>query len=319
MKRRIGFVALCMAISSMLLACQDEAKSAATQRASVQASGEAQGRVQAAHAQELPLPSEKEPLRLVLAQLQQRAAAGDAPAACRLGAEYQYCGSVQQEVESMAQAKKAAGERSAFLNTLAAHLDAKVAHCSGVDLPSPSQRVAYWRQAAMRGHVPSIVHYASGRAFGLNETLELLPELAIYREQAPRLIQQAAQAGSADAILVLARAYSPRRIDFGGSLLAQLIKPDAKQALIYLYLARAAVTGQDPDSKAQLVDIDREIAAHKALLSEHAQAEALQDAERRKAEWRPAFNDMPVRGNVLTTPALMPDLEGCGVDRYIGG
>lgn len=278
----------------------------------------------------LTLPPENAPLRSVEAQLKQRAANGDAGAACRLAVEYDYCSSLSKQMSSVNAALltmensagadgDAPGEDNSpeILNALLRELKAKEKHCSGVSLPTSNQRLKYWREAASAGNVAAMIHYSTGRAFSTQNLLQNLSELGLYKELAPELIQKAARAGSVDAILALARAHSPIEREYGFDFLMQIVEADAKEALTFYYLARDAVRlGATRDTTVQLKDVDREISKITRILPAHDISDAAREANSRKAAWAPLTPDLQTRGYIFGNAAIMPDQGRCSSAEY---
>ncbi len=66
----------------------------------------------------------------------------------------------------------------------------------------------YWRSAALGGNVAAMRHYAVGNAFRMNDTLDNLDALRVYRSEAEAIAQRAVAAGDLITAMTLANAYS---------------------------------------------------------------------------------------------------------------
>lgn len=195
-----------------------------------------------------PLPPLDAPLHLIAAELAARAGAGDARAACRLAAEYEWCDALRSR-RAVAAARVArlpasgvAGspdkdaltrERQAAGAALAA-VDAQFAgHCADAPPLGAARRAGYWRQAALQGHPSALRHYAIGNAFRFHDILDALPELERYRREAGALALRAANAGDAAMIYALAMAHAEGSDSQHRPFLAQTLPPDAARALVW--------------------------------------------------------------------------------------
>lgn len=208
-------------------------------------------------AAQTPLPEDGTPLRLVYAGLRQRAGSGDARAACRLAAELEQCEHVRTQLaqfddqlafqQEQMDREPDPAQRARMQQGLGRftgrgqRLLAEAEQCDGVPPVSPVERANLWRAAALGGSLPALTQYAVGNAFRLRDTLELLPQLQIYRNEAEALALQAAQRGSVKATLALAAAYSPNRDTGRRTFLAQVVKPDPVRSLaLYLQAQRVS-------------------------------------------------------------------------------
>jgi len=207
---------------------------------------------------EAPLPDLATPLRDTWQGLKQRADAGDAGAACRLASELEFCDGIRQRLDSasamladpdvMTSLRGASDEdiaaRRRALTTGSERLLEQSRHCEGVPVFSPQDRVRYWRSAAHGGNVAAMRHYAVGNAFRMNDTLDNLDALRIYRGEAEAIAQRAVAAGDLITAMTLAASYSPHRRGNRRYLLAQSVQPDAGRALaLYLYVQQRAQAG----------------------------------------------------------------------------
>lgn len=212
--------------------------------------------VQDANATGAPLPGVGVPLRLIADDLRRRALAGDARAACRLAAEHDYCEQLRTTAGVAATTVRRLDSGSANQNQIQAlelarhRLDSatrELAHCDGAPGVSLRERIGYWRQAAIAGHVPALRHYATGAVFRFDGFLDVLPQLEVYRNEAEGLARRAAMAGDEGTMLALAHAYTPERTGIGGSLLEQAVRPDPRAALSwYLVLAKRPGREESP-------------------------------------------------------------------------
>ncbi|MBS7456517.1 hypothetical protein [Coralloluteibacterium stylophorae] len=278
-----------------------------------------------------PLPPLDAPFDAVRAQLERRAARGDAAAACRLATEYQACenlryrmSAVDERIRSQGDAiasiadadqrERAMRELAAFGEIAGDNLLREAAHCDGVPAIEPARKIDYWRQAALGGNVAAMVQYANGNAFRHRETLDTLQALVRYRGEAEAIARRAAQAGSAEALLVLANAYSGLLDTGSRSYLAQVVRPDRIEALALYRLAAERLVQQDRDSDPALASLIDDALAR---LDEDATPDMRADAERRLAERRRAWTP-PQPASSLPVRAIayggLPDMgpEGCG-------
>lgn len=248
-----------------------------------------------------PLPPLEMPLRLALQQLERRAAAGEPKAACRLAAELAYCERLRvdlaaaeqtiEQAQTEQQPRSAAAVESAevrshrtrWMEMTRARAEGvlrEAAHCEGVRTALPATIAHHWRAAALGGHVPSMTHYAVGNAFRIRDTLNNLPALAIYRQEAEAIARRAAAAGDVNAMAVLAAAYSPLNDDSHRTYLAQSVRPDVVESLsLYLQLRAGAPNAIDPRT--------RLIEAKIVQLSQIASPPQLAQAKSRAAQHRP--------------------------------
>ncbi len=198
---------------------------------------------------DMPLPGADTPLLQIHDALVQRAAAGDARAACRLAAEHERCESSRQQLRAV-DAQEAQVTRSLERQPAATELMQQratqarnrlrgrrdslapvLANCEAVPPLSPTERTRYWRQAAVAGHLPAMRHYASGSAFRLHELMDALPALQVYRREAEPIAVRAATHGDVASMYALALAYASFDDGRRRSFLAQSITPDLSRAL----------------------------------------------------------------------------------------
>ena len=192
------------------------------------------------------LPALDVPLRQSVGALRERAAQGDALAACRIAAEYEWCERVRQrrvvsarQVEMMRNApprssrNEATARRFEQATRFAAESDLEYRrHCEGAPVLGAAQRANYWRQAALQGHLPSMRHYANGNAFRFDDMLDALPELTRYRTEAESMAMRAADAGDTAMTYALAMGYAAGAESGRRSFLAQAVRPDEARALV---------------------------------------------------------------------------------------
>lgn len=212
-----------------------------------------------------PLPSMDTPLRLVLPELQRRAASEPA-AACRLAAEMEYCDGLRQRLagaennldnferqlermpQDTAQQRDQRKRMADSYQSMTDKLLTQSEHCANVPPISAEQRSAYWRRAALAGHPAAMRHYASGNAFRYPQLLDSLPGLATYRNEAESIARTAAQRGDARMLASLAYAYSPRRDNMRRNFLGQAIKPDPVESLSLFLQMRDALPPPSADA-----------------------------------------------------------------------
>nr|WP_298132180.1 hypothetical protein [uncultured Pseudoxanthomonas sp.] len=210
-----------------------------------------------------PLPPLDTPLREALPELRRRADAGEAGAACRLAAEMDQCDSVRQRLEQTANvltysanaaergpapSPEAEARRRAMREAMvkrSEQLLQESTHCEGVPAFAAGERVRYWRSAALGGSVPAMRHYAIGSPFRREDMLSNLEALRVYRQEAEKIALRAVEAGDFAVTMTLAGAYSPARRSEGGSLLNQVVQPDAAKAWALLEQAQSLM-GQAP-------------------------------------------------------------------------
>ena len=185
--------------------------------------------------------------REVTALLRKRIEAGDPQAACQLAREVEFCADAETTSQRMGMAaeriKAIEAEGAVVLNdvvqTMADLAKVRSEYCMGMPPVTPAETVNLWRQAALRGHLPSMLRYGTGRAFRHDRLLDTLDELKVYRRDGVEMTRRVAQSGNAEASLVLARAYAPRLTGPDLTpLLRQAVTPDAAQSLAYYLLAQ---------------------------------------------------------------------------------
>lgn len=172
----------------------------------------------AGEAQSEPLPPADTPLASIRDELATRARAGDARAACRLGAELMRCRNhrTQQAITDMFDASldhgrfEIGGDRA--IDTLATamernQLEAQV--CAGVDEQHIQEAIEFQRIAAQRGTTRMRLWYAARPAMDRERFLDQLDEWQRYRQLAPQYLQEALHAGDPLVIGVLTDVHKP--------------------------------------------------------------------------------------------------------------
>ncbi|MGD9582755.1 MAG: hypothetical protein AB7V26_03655 [Lysobacterales bacterium] len=241
----------------------------------------------------LPLPAPDAPLASFIDELRERADQGDARAACRLAAELRHCETVDvtlaqaqlrarqlQQMKSFQRPEPATEEQRKAFEASAkqradyeAGLEKQIAnalqateHCAAVPRASPREQVRYWRQAALAGHLPSMAMYASGNVFRMRNSLAHLPDLEVYRHEAPALAKRAALAGDNQSLIALAWAYGVHDDHMNPGLLAQAVTPDPGEALSLLLLAQRRLTTLPTVNARQITWLEQQISAARELL-----------------------------------------------------
>ncbi|WP_298576936.1 hypothetical protein [uncultured Luteimonas sp.] len=268
-----------------------------------------------------PLPPLDAPLRVVASELASRAARGDARAACRLAAEYEWCDALGR-ARSMAAARVAqlppleAGRRGPDLladqrQAAEVALDSAEGrfsqHCADAPPLHAARRVGYWRQAALRGHPAALRHYAIGNAFRFNDLLDALPELERYRREAGALALRSANAGDPAMMYALAMAHAEGSDGRYRPFLAQTLPPDAGRALVWFRRLQATPTVQRlPETHVVRLEIE----GYLSSLSRLVPPDELRRAEAALAGYRP-----PMDGSADQLPQLFPNGGLLDVDR----
>lgn len=214
-----------------------------------------------------PLPSLDSPLRLILPELQRRAA-NEPAAACRLAAEMEYCDnlrmrlagaennldSFERQLERMPQETQQQRDQRQRMaesyQSMTERLLTQSEHCAQVPPISPEQRAAYWRRAALAGVPAAMRHYASGNAFRYQDVLDNLPGLATYRSEAESIARAAAERGDARMLASLAFAYSPQRDGMRRNFLGQAVQTNPVESLAMFLQLRDSLPPQDAAANA---------------------------------------------------------------------
>lgn len=140
---------------------------------------------------------------------------------------------------------------------------------------------------ALGGSLPALTQYAVGNAFRVRDTLQVLPQLQVYRQEAEYLALQAAERGSLQAIIALAGAYSPSRDVGDQTYLAQVVSADPGKALALYLRARAALTAQGATKiqPLRLTFIGHSIETLRRQMDPAQIARAETQAERWRQQW----------------------------------
>lgn len=260
-----------------------------------------------------PLPPLEAPFDSVFADLSRRAKAGDAQAACRLAAEFDLCerrrqrlAQLQASIQAIASTptggsrgprtpdaqRRMQDRRQRMLADFGLQSDAllrDLEQCARVPPATPAQRTAWWRAAALGGHLPSLTQYAVGNGFRWREMLQNLPALQTYRVEAEALARRAAAAGDVQATLALAHAYASSNQDNARrSMLAQVVQPDDAEALaMYRRVAAQRAGDERPVAKTMLRSLERSIRTLQSDMTDAQQRDAAALAARFDREWQP--------------------------------
>lgn len=108
--------------------------------------------------------------------------------------------------------------------------------------------------------------YASGNVFRIRNSLTHLPDLEVYRHEAPALARRAALAGDNQSLMALAWAYGAHEVQMNPGLLKQTVKPDLGEALTLLLLAERRLQALPEKGAQQIAWMDGQIAAAKEQL-----------------------------------------------------
>lgn len=268
----------------------------------------------------VPLPPLETPFAQSIDTLIERSAHGDGVAGCRLAHGYQRCRELpmhrrtfeewlddtsalpldkstisNKTIESIAQTLEQGGKWIARLTT----------DCEGVEVPSPAEQVRLWRQAALNGNLASMKQYASGNAFRWNSLMGALPELALYRQEAPAMALELARQGDIEMVVALAVAYAPQPSGFR-SLLAQSVTPDAAMSLaLYNRLIAAIKAADEPQSQHLLMQAERAV-AHLSASLPRSELDRAQQIEEEQRHWIPPRN---AKQRPLSPDGVLGDIE----------
>ncbi len=242
---------------------------------------------------------------------------GDARATCQLATELDFCAGAQEDARRLRDAEDRIrkfhppSSWDATLTTLTEVFELRGQYCESAPEASPSERARHWRLAAQRGHLASVIHYASGNAFQANETLFLLDDLKIFQGEAAGMMKNAAANGSFQAAVMLARSYSPEPPPDAPRLLVQALNSrDAVQSLAYLLRAEQIATSR---SDIMPLDIAR-IRNETKFLRRAMSPDDVARAEQRFRELTAGSTASPAgKDQIDTTPYLpSPDTSSCG-------
>lgn len=253
-----------------------------------------------------PLPPLDAPLAAILPELERRAAAGDAAAACRIAADRATCGWLraqrehhlawaareQQKLEMASSGAspdvvaQAARRLNAEMSRREAQLEASESRCAGIEAPRPAQIAADWRRAAQLGSPSAMRYWASGQAIQPNGVLDALDELTAYRAGAPAMARQLVREGDLAMTLAMANATAPlssRTL----SLLGQAVDEDAALSLA---LYRRALLALENSSDGQAAELAAGVRGRIEVISGLMPPEQLAEAARRELDfggWAP--------------------------------
>lgn len=257
-----------------------------------------------------PLPSMNAPLAEILPELERRAAAGDAAAACRIAAERGSCGWLRAQREhhlawaageqrkfeqasanaSPAIVAQAARQLDAEMSRREAQLEASESRCAGIEAPRPAHVAADWRRAAQLGSPSAMRYWASGQAIQPNGVLDALDELAAYRAGAPAMARQLVRDGDLAMTLAMANATAPLS-SRTMSLLGQAVEEDAALSLALYRRALAALeTTGDGYAAGLAAGVRERIEVISGLMPPQQLAEAAR-RELDFADWAPVKMD----------------------------
>lgn len=238
------------------------------------------------------LPPIHQPLKQSITTLRQMANSGHPAAACRLAAEYQFCAvaiSRANRLDDIASADQAGPQRDKPLQfkLLDPTLPDDATHCDGVDPPSSQSIVQAWRRAAELGNVKAMTNYAVGNGLFVQDTLNNVDELKIYKANAEKYARRAAESGDGGALLALAAAYAPQTHELMPSLLTQAVKIDVQESLSLFLLARDRIP-DDAANEALRKFVESRITAVGEYASPEQKNNARAAAVSRAAKWNPS-------------------------------
>jgi hypothetical protein len=256
--------------------------------------------------------------------LKVRADKGDISAACQFAREAEFCSGVQWQVRDLELAMaKTAGKNTgdsagkSYLATVSELAREKAKYCENARLPTSSERMKYWYQAAVGGHLPSMVYYASGRAFRQGEILDNLDNLRIYKANALPMMNKAVQAGSVQAAISLAKGYSslPTYRARSGMIGELIPQKDDRKALAYFLLAKHMLQGESkPDATSSLLEADTAVGRLTEFLDPASIADAERDFQTMASAWNGSADaDAGLDGDVN---ASAPSTKGCVATKF---
>ena len=281
-----------------------------------------------------PLPPLEARLADILPELERRAAAGEAAAACRLAADRAWCGSLRtQREQHLAWAmdrqktyENAKPNSAPELNALAlesfekelgrreARLEAMEARCAGVAPSSPSEVAAAWRLAAELGSEAARRYWASGQAIRPDGVLDSLDELALFRARAPRMAHQLVREGDLAMTLAMANATAPISTRTH-SLLGQAVDENAALSLALYRRVLAALETVDDGSGDPPLHLVHGVRDRVALVSSLMPEAQLAEADRLQQQFEAPLSlaNVPAilnsRGQGIVAPAAFCQAE----------
>jgi hypothetical protein len=163
------------------------------------------------------LPPTGLPVAEIYPALHERALHGDAVAACRLAFELQRCDRLRPDVDAEMATRIDPGkiqdpQTLAYMERQLAEMadrQAAARDCAGLSDAQRREGFDRLRQAALAGHLPSLLAYAADGGVPSNQTLQRLDQLRHYRNEAMPLLERAMAQGSAAAAMQLSMAYMP--------------------------------------------------------------------------------------------------------------
>lgn len=244
-----------------------------------------------------PLPPPDTPLAAMLDELEERARAGEARAACRLASELSRCAMLQRRREFHAMVDPSGGGPARGSRVEEWRIDATArlelqierdeAVCTGIDRAQSRQSIQWLHRAASAGHVPSMASFATGAWMVYEPGFVHQPELvAAYARDAASMATRAVEAGDTRLLLPLGLAYAGR--SGMAAPLGELVEPDPARARALLALAAetpAADGGRRGQRRANVGE--RVLAELDASLDPAQRTAAEAEAARLRAAWPP--------------------------------
>lgn len=230
-------------------------------------------------AQVPPLPPIGVPLKDVLNDLKQRAADGDARAACRLSSDLSKCRFLPRiremlSTEITSAARAVAGSTEVARATraatqLSALRERSERVCSGITDETSRDAWRFLLQAANRGHVDSMLRFSIQPPLNEQNFAYDLEGWNAYKENALPLLERAAASGSTLAVYHLFRAYAgmamPAGIELGhqdparayayGQILYRVMAPSERGAIGRRLEQIAAGMSAEQRSEAQSIEL----------------------------------------------------------------
>lgn len=277
---------LMLGMTLFLIGCAGDSNEAAKQPAKSQPAkvAETESSPPRAILDASPLPRART-LREFSAAMRSRAIGGDARAACQLARELDFCAGVEERAHQLSQmadrvrATQSAGpvtqrNKSDVLKTLSDLESIRSEYCEGFSDTPPGERVGFWREAALRGHLPSMIQYGAGLAFARGQMLATLDELSVYKKEGERIMGKAAQSGNLQANLMLARAYAPQlSAPDTTPLLRQAVRKNASKSFAY-YMLTLQLKGGSASTPPSVLQLQTESEMVKQTMSPAEVAEA---------------------------------------------
>jgi TPR repeat protein len=208
----------------------------------------------------LPLPPLDAPIASVRAELEQRARAGDARAACRLAADLSRCSGVDRRrrfrdyVDPSQRADGGSSQRMAEreLNwrvDTTARIEEQLAHdekvCAGLAPEDTREALTWLYQAASLGSVPAMSSFAGADWWWGGAAVHHPDLVARYAAEAPRMAEAAIAAGDASLLFRLGLVLSDRTAWGGYGPLREVMTPDPVRARALLLAATTIVNAPE--------------------------------------------------------------------------